>query len=252
MDEAPCQIRALVLTNPHKTLGKCYPQDVLEECLKFCQQRDIQFISDEEYALTAFSCAEISAPIPFISVLSLDTRALKCDRSRVHTIWSISKDFGATGFTLGCIVAQNNAELITRLATSPNSQRSSSSAKFTTTLLSSPTFPFLIALNSARLAEAYISITRFFTERSIRYIPVSAGLNIFAKLAPRAKTWDNEDEMVEKLRDAGVLVSAGRQYNGRPKGKGWARLSFSVEPRQLEEALRRIDVALGTSMQSTI
>ncbi|QVM11577.1 hypothetical protein D8B26_006224 [Coccidioides posadasii str. Silveira] len=100
IDQSPCRIRALILTNPHKTLGRCFPQEVLEGCLELCQHRAIHLISDEEYALTEFSCAEVSAPAPFISVLSLNTRALKCDRSRVHTIWSIGKDFGASGFRL--------------------------------------------------------------------------------------------------------------------------------------------------------
>jgi aspartate/methionine/tyrosine aminotransferase len=99
---ARCRIRALLLTNPHNPFGECYPQEVLEGCLKFCQKNDIHFISDEVYALTSFSCAELSEPVPFISALSLDARALGCDLSRIHTIWSISKDFGASGFRMVC------------------------------------------------------------------------------------------------------------------------------------------------------
>ncbi|TPX23919.1 hypothetical protein DIZ76_013262 [Coccidioides immitis] len=250
IDQSPCRIRALILTNPHKTLGRCFPQEVLEGCLELCQQRAIHLISDEEYALTEFSCAEVSAPAPFISVLSLNTRALKCDRSRVHTMWSIGKDFGASGFRLGCIVTQDNQMLASRLEASLYSRISTSSAVFTKTLLSSPTLPFLIALNSARLAEAYIYITDFFTRRNIRYVPVSTGLNIFARLAPEASTWVDEDAMIDRLREVGVLVTGGRQYHGGPQGKGWARLSFSVEPRKLHEALERIDLTLGKAMCS--
>lgn len=251
VDRAPCPVRALILSNPHKTLGKCYPQEILEACLLFCQQRDIHFISDEEYALTAFPCAEMANPLSFVSAMSLDTEMLRCDRSRIHTIWSISKDFGASGFRLGCIVSQDNEELLTGLALTPNLQTSSLSTIFATALLSSPTLPFLIALNSARLAESYILITSFFTEHQVRFIPVNAGLNIFARLAPRAKTWEDEDMMVAKLEDVGVLVSAGRHFHGMPKEKGWARLAFSVEPARLQEALQRIVMTLGTSIRSS-
>ncbi|EEP79046.1 predicted protein [Uncinocarpus reesii 1704] len=246
IDKAPCPTKALVLTNPHKLLGQCYPQEVLEACLRFCQQRDIHFISDEVYALTEFSCAEVSDPAPFVSILSLNTRALKCERSRIHTIWSTGVEFGASGFRLGCIVSQDNPKLINRLALSPNSEISSLSAILTTNILSSPNLPFLIALSSARLAEAYICITTFFTERNIKYIPVGAGLNLFAQLAPKAKTWSEEDDMVEKLRGGGVLVSPGRHHYGRPPGKGWARISFSVEPWRLQEALKRMDLTLSS------
>ena len=104
MANAACRIRALVLTNPHNPFGQCYPQELLEACLKFCQKYGIHLISDEVYALTSFSCAELSEPVPFISVLSLDARALGCDLSRIHTIWSISKDFGASGFRMVCVI----------------------------------------------------------------------------------------------------------------------------------------------------
>ncbi|PGH11892.1 hypothetical protein AJ79_04584 [Helicocarpus griseus UAMH5409] len=244
MDKATCRIRALILTNPHNLFGQCYPQEVLEACLKFCQQRDIHFISDEVYAMTGFSCAEITNPVPFISALSLDTHALRCDRSRIHTIWSISKDFGASGFRVGCIVSQDNRELNVGLALACNGQVSSLSAIFTTTLLSSPTLPFLVALNSARLAESYIFITSFFIRYQIEYIPVNAGLNIFARLDPEAKTWEDESALITKLKDAGVLVKGGGSYHGIQMEKGWVRISFALEEHRLREALCRIERAL--------
>lgn len=102
IDSAPCKVKALVLRNMSSSFGECYPQEFLEVALKFCQQRRIHFISDEVYALTSFSCAEISDPVPFVSALALNARALGCDLSRIHTIWSISKDFGATGVQVVC------------------------------------------------------------------------------------------------------------------------------------------------------
>lgn len=50
--------------------------------------------------------------------------------------------------------------------------------------------------------------------------------------------------MVAKLKDAGVLVYAGQQFAGVQREKGWARLTFSLQEDKLEEALRRIEVAL--------
>ena len=141
-------------------------------------------------------------------------------------------------------MTQENKELVVGLRLASNSQISSLSAIFTTALLSSPSLPFLITLNSARLAESYILITSFFVRYGIKYIPVNAGLNIFARLAPAAKTWEDESRMVQKLTEAGVLVSAGRNYHGVQKEKGWVRLSFSIEQNRLREALGRIEIAL--------
>ena len=102
-------IKALVLTNPHNPLGLCYTPSVLELCLQFCQRHSIHFISDEIYALTSYKNTDIPTPVPFVSVLSLDVVALGVDRSRVHVIWSTSKDFGQSGVRM---VRKQNDNLI--------------------------------------------------------------------------------------------------------------------------------------------
>ena len=99
---SPCPVKALVLSNPHNPLGRCYSRDGLEQCLKFCQQRNIQFVSDEVFALSVFSCPDITDPSPFVSVLSLHPISLSCDPERVHVVWSMSKDLAASGARLVC------------------------------------------------------------------------------------------------------------------------------------------------------
>jgi aspartate/methionine/tyrosine aminotransferase len=100
IDNATCPVKALMITNPHNPLALCYPREVLEQCLRFCKDRDIHFISDEVYALSRFDNPEIKDPTPFVSVLSLDLEKIGCDPSRVHMVWSMSKDFGQSGFRL--------------------------------------------------------------------------------------------------------------------------------------------------------
>jgi gliotoxin/aspirochlorine biosynthesis aminotransferase len=105
--------------------------------------------------------------------------------------------------------------------------------------------PELIALNSTRLADAYNTITVFLKHHKIQYIPTNAGLYVFAKLAGKATTWEEETAMVQRLKDAGVIVSGGKAYHGIENEKGWARLTFSVDPKQLEEALKRMERVFG-------
>ena len=93
-------VRALVMTNPHNPFGQMYPKEVLEACVKFCQEHDIHYISDEVYALSVLPTPTVESPVLFISALSLDLDTLGCDARRVHTIWSTSKDFGSSGIRM--------------------------------------------------------------------------------------------------------------------------------------------------------
>ena len=49
----PARIKAVLLTNPNNPLGVCYPASVIRECIAFCQQRRLHYVSDEVYALSA-------------------------------------------------------------------------------------------------------------------------------------------------------------------------------------------------------
>lgn len=66
----------------------------------FCQKRKIHFISDEVYALSLYPCPDLPNAVPFTSALQLDTKAIGCDLSRIHTVWSASKDFGSSGIRM--------------------------------------------------------------------------------------------------------------------------------------------------------
>ena len=126
------------------------------------------------------------------------------------------------------------------LALAANTQLSALSTIFVTNLLTSPQLPSLIALNSQRLATAYVMLTSFLKAEGRPYLPCNAGLYVYAKLAPDAKTWEDEAAMVSKLKEGGVLVSAGRAYCGPESEKGWARIGFAVEEDELREAMRRM------------
>ena len=96
-------IKALVLSNPHNPLGRCYSRDVLELCFKFCQQHQLHLISDEVFALSVFETQDLPSLPPFVSVLSVDPDLLGCDKTKIHVVWSTSKDLAATGIRLVCV-----------------------------------------------------------------------------------------------------------------------------------------------------
>lgn len=256
-------VRALVMTNPHNPFGQCYPKHVLEECVKFCQEHGIHYISDEVYALSAFPSPHAQEMAPFVSALSLDLTTLGYDAKYVHTIWSVSKDFGSSGVRMvrthnsrqetaadskqGCIITQANTHIAVGTALGANTQTSSLSAIAITGLLRSPELPRLIRLNATRLADAYKTTEEFLIRHGIEYIPVTAGLFVFARLNPHAQTWEDEADTIAKLSDAGLIVSAGRGYHVVSHEKGWARITFAVGPAELRKGLDLIACTLGLS-----
>ncbi|KAF2201388.1 1-aminocyclopropane-1-carboxylate synthase 7 [Delitschia confertaspora ATCC 74209] len=240
INTAGCPIKALIITNPHNPLALCYPKSILEDCLRFCKRHGIHFISDEVYALSRFKNPEIKEPVPFVSALSLDAESIGGDGSRLHVVWSLSKDFGQSGFRMGCVINQGDAEMIFGVALAANNQISSLSAICATNLLNSPRLSRLISTNSDRLLEAYTKLTSFLKEQDIPYIPCDAGLYVLARLAPNAETWDDEADMIMRFKRVGVLVSPGRAYHGPDGEKGWMRVLFSVQPDVLSGAIERM------------
>jgi hypothetical protein len=138
-------------------------------------------------------------------------------------------------------VTQGNKEMAVGLALASNTQTSTLSSIFVASLLSSPKLPDLLATNSRRLGEAYATITTMLRKHGLRYIPSYAGLYLYVRIAPNEATWEEESRVVQKLKDAGVLVSAGRGYHGPENEKGWARIGFAIPKEELWKATKIMD-----------
>jgi aspartate/methionine/tyrosine aminotransferase len=57
-------------------------------------------ICDEVYALSHFGKDNSEDAAGFCSALSLDLDLIGCQRSRVHVVWSMSKDLGCSGLRM--------------------------------------------------------------------------------------------------------------------------------------------------------
>ncbi|KAI3326361.1 1-aminocyclopropane-1-carboxylate synthase 7 [Xylariaceae sp. AK1471] len=243
--QSSCPVRGLLLTNPHNPLGRCYPTETIESIIRFCDEMKIHFISDEIYAMSEFGRSDIM----FLSALHLDIRGMGCDPSRVHVLWGLSKDLGSNGLRMGCCVTQANKPMVTGLALSSNTQLSSLTALVTTSLLNSPNLSQLFALNSKRLADAYVTLTTWLAKQGMPYIPAYIGCFVFTRVAPSAETWEDEMAVIQAWKNAGVSVSPGRSYHVPDAAKGWARINFALAPADLAEALRRLALVLDQSSE---
>jgi aspartate/methionine/tyrosine aminotransferase len=88
-------------------------------------------------------------------------------------------------------------------------------------------------------------VTGWLEQHSLPYLTASHGIFVYARLAPAAQTWADEDRMIKAVRQAGVLVSSGRSFHEMQTHVGWARIIIAVDLATLAEALTRVEKALG-------
>ncbi|QRD85572.1 1-aminocyclopropane-1-carboxylate synthase [Aspergillus flavus] len=238
-EKASCPIRALVLANPHNPLGRPYSRLILEQCMAFCQRRNIHLVSDEAFALSSFTSPDFTNPEPFISCLSIDPSRVGCDPQRIHVVWSMSKDLSASGVRL--VRSQLPLFLlpwINRLVASVHV--SVLSTVFAKEVLALPQLPKLLTLSATRLAKAYSTLTTAFKATGIEYFPSYATVFVLARLAPNATAWDEEMLALRAYMQAGVAVVPGRAYHMPEGQKGWMQVTFAVFHEDLLEGIRTI------------
>ncbi|KAK5634981.1 hypothetical protein RRF57_010693 [Xylaria bambusicola] len=234
--DAKVPIKAVVITNPHNPLGRCYNKDNIIELMRFCQRHDLHLISDEVFALSEHGCSDLRQPRKFISVLAIDPSAHGCDTNRIHVIWSMSKDLSATGARLGCVVTHNK-DVRDSIALVAHISVSNFSILFSRAFLTSAQLHTIIQLNCSRLETAYGRLTAFFAENSIEYLPVKQRHSL---------TKDDERAAVVFYQKLGLLFFSAADYHMPSKFKGWMRVSFAVEPDRLTIALNRLKTAYRT------
>lgn len=217
--------------------------------MRFCQQNKLHFISDEVYALSVFENPDFPDATPFTSALSIDPTDL-IDPNLVHVTYGLSKDFGAAGLKIGCLITQN--VLLKKAVTAV--QRfcgiSGASIAIATAMLEDRIWcRDFFTLSRLRLAEAYTFTTRKLIETGIHFLEGgNAGFFVWMNLSPWLPPENTgslgvtrEQMLAQELVDHGVFLQPGEEH-GRV---GWFRLVFTLERETVEEGLRRIAKTLG-------
>ena len=275
----PNHIKGLIISNPHNPFGRCYPLEVLQALMAFCQERELYFVVDKVYALSEFGNDEAGG-VPFVSALVANSLLLNSksagieshhilDPSRLLVIYSMSKDFGSSGMRIactshivlllyplslhklalqlivdrvqGCIISQANPTFLRGVALATYWQTSVLSSLYIRHLLESDELSNVIVRNRQRLAKAYQLLAAVLDRYGVDFIKPTAGVFVFARIAPHATSWEEESEVVRDLQKAGVRVGQGKAYLAKP---GWARITFALPETVLVEALRRLEDGL--------
>ncbi|PLB48733.1 aspartate aminotransferase [Aspergillus steynii IBT 23096] len=233
-------VKALLLCSPHNPLGRCYPEEVLKEYMKFCARNGLHLISDEIYALSTWENPRLPEAPGFKSILSLNVRGLM-DPSMLHVVWGLSKDFGATGLRVGCLISPSNrltldaAEGVS-LYNFPSSVADQIAASL---LLDHEFTEQYITTSRRRLSTSYDLVTTFLRTHDIPYIECNAAffvwINLGAKTEGRGIT---DTEITAQLRQEKVYIAAGKAYAAEEAG--WFRLVFAHPQHVLQEGLERM------------
>ena len=248
------KIAGIVLCNPHNPLGRCYSPDVLLRLMHLCQKYDCHLISDEIYALSVWDNTVDKRPaaVPFQSCLALDTNGV-IDRSRVHVVWGMSKDFGANGLRLGAIISQDNPTLHAALVpVALYSSVSSISDHASANILEDKAWVQTYTTeNRRKLSERYEFTTAWARDNDITYAPgVNAAFFLWVDLGtayrsrnPEAQIESIDTEVMNALLGQKIFLASGKQFGS--EWPGWFRIVFAHDIDYLEKGLQRVLQALG-------
>ncbi|KAK4147332.1 pyridoxal phosphate-dependent transferase [Dichotomopilus funicola] len=242
-------VRGLLLCSPHNPLGRCYPREVLVALAALCNKYQLHLVSDEVYALSVWR----DAPT-FTSVLALDLDSL-IDPALVHVLWGVSKDFGANGWRVGCLVSPRNPALRAALSSiAIYSYASSLADAVVTQVLQDDAFTSAyLAENRRRLAAAYAFTTDFLQRHGIPFAAgTHAALFVWADLgwayrrchprSEREQATTIADDVRDALRRHKVYLASGDNFDS--ESPDMFRIVFAHPRDRLEEGLRRMHQAL--------
>ncbi|ETN37243.1 uncharacterized protein HMPREF1541_08233 [Cyphellophora europaea CBS 101466] len=244
------KVKGMMLCNPHNPLGRCYDREVLIEYLKLCEKYQLHLVSDEIYGLTVWINKEDHYPLqrPFNSIMSINLEGL-INPSLVHVLWGTSKDFGANGLRLGCLISQSNPALHEALTSvALMSSVSSIADHVVANLLEDDGFANnYIATNQQRLSQSYSHVIDFLRGHDLEYTPgsnagffvwVNLGAAYLQKHPDRRGKRDLTEEVMDALLEQKLYLASGILFGSETPGI--FRIVFSHPSDYIGEALERM------------
>ncbi|XP_010536518.1 PREDICTED: probable aminotransferase ACS12 [Tarenaya hassleriana] len=110
-------VRGIIFSNPSNPVGNIMSRELLYDILRFAQEKNIHVISDEIFAGSVYGDQE------FVSMAEIADSG-EFDKSRVHIIYSFSKDLSIPGFRAGIVYSHHEtvvaaAKKLTRFSSVP-------------------------------------------------------------------------------------------------------------------------------------
>jgi 1-aminocyclopropane-1-carboxylate synthase len=228
--------RFVLMTNPNNPLGVIYKPEIIGNLIRWARKRNLHTIMDELYALSTHQKTGHN----FQSVIRVLDNELGND---VHFVWSVSKDFGASGLRVGFVYSQN-ATYIQGLANlNIFSGVSNPIQMVVSELLTDDEFVNIyLDASRERLKESYLICVEKLEEMVVPFIPAEAGMFVyvdFSSLLPE-KTMEWEAKLSQLLVDyARLILTPGESQ--RERMPGMFRICYAwVSPEVLTIGMERL------------
>eukprot|EP00741_Cyanophora_paradoxa_P021389 tig00021350_g20648.t1 len=244
-EAAGLRVRGVLVSNPDNPLGRPLTRRQLMGLIDLCGRKGLHLISDEVYANSVHGAGGGT----FVSAWECAADAAAAEEepgallALVHVVWAFSKDFGLSGYRVGLAASRNAAALDAMAALARFSCVSSDTQAALEPIVGDLDGALrFLASHQARLLAAHDRTVAVLADLDVPRVPASAGLFVWAKLAPEAESEEDEARVFEALGSEGVYVMPGAQFHCPEPG--WFRIVFAQEEGVLEEGLRRLAAAV--------
>ncbi len=226
----------LLITNPHNPLGIIYSSATMLNAVTWARKRRLHTIVDEIYALSIHQ----KNGHGFESIIKILDNKLGSD---VHFVWSVSKDFGASGLRFGVVYSQNQTFLDALANLNVFSGVSNPMQMVVSELLTDDDFvDRYLEESRVRLCHSYWICIQKLEEMVLPFVPAVAGLFVyvdFSSLLPE-KTMEWERRLSQLFIDHARLVLTPGESQ-RERMPGMFRLCYAwVTPEVLEIGMERL------------
>ncbi|EMC97585.1 hypothetical protein BAUCODRAFT_107204 [Baudoinia panamericana UAMH 10762] len=233
------KIKAVMITNPHNPLGKCYPPATIKAIASFCAKHNLHYLSDEIYAMSTWRNPNFPDATHFHSVLSVELSHI-IRPEMVHVLYGAAKDFCANGLRLGVLHTRSETLRRAMITIATFAWEAYLIQDCWARILEDDKWlKQFLTESQKRLSTNYGTLTSFLDQHSIPYYK---GGNAAIFLWVDLRRWKTEDAITEECLKAGVMVAKGTNFV--PEELGWFRLTFSTQKEVLEEGLRRLTESL--------
>lgn len=240
--KANIKVKGLILANPSNPLGTTLDKTTLQDLVTFTRGKNIHLVCDEIYAATVFRSPR------FVSIAEIVADMEEYDRSRIHIVYSLSKDMGLPGLRVGIMYSYNDNVVSCGRKMSSFGLVSSQTQHLLASMLSDEDFTDkFLSENTKRLANRHAYFTKGLEQVGITCLKSNAGLFCWMDLRHLLKEPTLEGEMglwSVIISDVKLNVSPGSSFGCHEPG--WFRVCFAnMDDQTVEIALGRIRMFVG-------
>ena len=246
IDEQGKNFKMIILTQPSNPDGGIISYDVLESLADWAIENKIHLIVNEIYALSSIDITRDEIKNDYTSTMCFKSFLQIIEKKQsnyLHWIYSLSKDFGISGFRVGLMYSRNKSLLDgIGIVGCPHQISNQTQWTIMNLLKDNQWVSSYTKFVQKRLTDSYILVISMLRELNIPYSTSRGSLFVWIDLSsflPNPTFKDENELWLDIYKETKCLLTAPASF-GHTK-PGWIRMVItSVEVDELKEALSRL------------